>query len=420
MILLLGCAAEPLWAVVSDLHGDEVLIADVANDRVKWQLDVDELLPEACTVIDDEGRFCLTYQSRHRVDAEGHDEVVFTVSPAGLPDEATVYDAENRGQIHAVRPGDPPERRWWVDRLDFSAADPDERVCRRDPADPCSPVPELEEDDARACQLYWPHDVRVLGEDEDSVALVVADTRNQRVLWLDAPLAGDGCATVTEVLSRANPDWDVYTSVNAVDYWEDGAGRQLLLSIKDTLGDDAQATDEGHGKIVRFEDAGAGWTQLWEFPPQSTAEPSFVNAPHGVSHDDRFVYFAHSLGRSDTFNEGSGGSVGVLDHDGGYRFDAVLPWRKLRFPRDVTPVGDGRLLLVDSGEKGSESSPAPTHLYVVTLGDTSASGLDGVWTPDGDRQAFRDLRVEAHPGLGDRWVLYSAEPVTGFGSELGP
>lgn len=419
MILLTGCAAEPVWTVVSDLHADEVLVADAANDQVVWQLDLDVLLPGACTVSGGEGRFCLTYQSRHRVDEEGHDEVSFTVSPAGLPDDATPYDPDNRGRIRAVRPGPSPEPRWSVDRLDFSRVDPDERVCQRDPADPCEPAPGLDDEVARDCQLYWPHDFRVLAVGEGVVSLVVADTRNQRVLWLEAPTDGGDCAVVTEVLNRANPDWDVYTSVNAVDYWEDGAGRQLLLSIKDTLGDDAQGTGEGRGKIVRFTDPGDGWVQLWEFPPHSTTEPSFVNAPHGVSHDERFVYFAHALGRSDRFNEGEEGSLGVLDHDGTYRFDGVLPWRKLRYTRDTAPLADGRILFVDSGEKGSEDAPARTRLYLVELGDTAASGLDGAWTADGSRQDFRELRVEARPGLGDRWVLYSAEVVEGLGAELG-
>lgn len=417
LALLAGCDA-PAWSVVSDLHGDKVFVTDAGSGRVGWRLDVDEALPEACTVIDDEGRFCLVYQSRHRLDREGHDEVYFTVTPAGLPDGADPAADHNRAAIHGVRPTDPPTFTWTVDRLDFSAVDPDERICRRDPADPCRPHPDLDADAVMDCLLFWPHDVRVIGETAEARSLVVADTRNRRVLWLEAPTDGGTCARVTEVLSRAHPDFDIYTSVNAFDLWEEADGRHLLLSVKDTLGDDAQAPGDGRGKIVRFFDDGGGWRQAWEFPPASTTEPSFVNAPHGVSRDGRHVYFAHSLGRSDAFNEGEGGSVGVLDLDGTYRYDAVLPFRTLRFPRDVTPTGDGRLLVVDSGEKGTESSPAPTRLYLVEVPDAPASGLDGVWTADHARQAFVDLTVAHRPRYGDGWVYYSAEPLDAVGPEL--
>lgn len=412
---LAGCAS-PAWVVVSDLHGDKVFVADLARGREAWRVDVDDALPDACKVADDEGRFCLVYQSRHRVDADGHDEIVFAVTPAGGDDP---YDPHNVAQIHGVRATDPPEWRWSVDRLDFSQVDPDGALCARDPADPCAPAPGLDADAARRCQLYWPHDFDVLGEDEDGLSLIVADTRNRRVLWLDAPREEGACAVVTEVLGEGHPDWDVYASVNSLDFWEEGGTRHLLLTVKDTSPGGEQDGGDGRGKVVRFEDPGEGWVQRWEFPPRSTEGPSFVNAPHGVAHDDAFVYFAHSLGRSDAWNEGEGGSVGVLSLDGAYAFDAVLPDTTLLWPRDVTPLGDGRLALVDSGTKGAESAPAATRLYVVALGeDVAPSGLGGAWTADGADQAFRALDVRDAPDFGDGWVYYSAQPLGERGVEL--
>lgn len=412
---LSGCAA-PAWVVVSDLHGDKVVVADLARGREAWRVDVDDALPDACKVADDEGRFCLVYQSRHRVDADGHDEIAFTVTPAGH--DGDPYDPRNVATIQGVRASDPVAWRWSVDRLDFSQVDPDGALCARDPADPCAPAPGQDADAARRCQLYWPHDFAVLGEDDDGLSLVVADTRNRRVLWLDAPREEGACAVVAEVLGDGNADWDVYASVNSLEVWEDGGARHLLATIKDTSPGDQDGGD-GRGKVVRFEDAGDGWAQRWEFPPESTEAASFVNAPHGVAHDADRVYFAHSLGRAAAWNEGEGGSVGVLSLDGAYLFDGVLPEGDLLWPRDVAPLGDGRLALVDSGAKGAESAPAATRLYVVELGeDVAPSGLGGTWTADGSDQAFRALDVRADPDFGDGWVYYSAEPLGALGVDL--
>lgn len=413
LVLILGASgcAAPAWVVVSDLHGGDWFLMDASTGEVGEDRALAADFPAACT--DGADRYCLVYQSRARVAEDGSDEVVVTFSPAGLADGSSATDPADNGQIvgYSLAGGAAP--RWQVDRLDWSSVDPDARICRRDPTDPCRPAPDADEAEAQACALFWPHDVWVLAETADTLHLLVADTRNKRVLWLDAPRAGT-CARVTEVLNGANPDWDVYTSVNAVDPWEDTAGRHLLLSIKDTLGDAAQQTGDGRGKIVQFTDEGQGWRQDWEFPPASTTTPSFVNAPHGVTHDADQVYFAHSLGRSEGFNEGLGGSIGVLGRDGRYRYDGVIPLRRLLFPRDVSPLGDGRLVVVDSGEKGSTAAPALTQLYVVALpAAPPAATTDGAWTPDHHHQQFVDLPLLHHPDTSDRWVLYSADPVGG-------
>ena len=405
---LTGCG--PSWVVVSDLHGGGWFIADAASGAVAVDRSLAADFPDAC--LDGADRYCLIYQSRHRVDLAGHDEVVVTFSPAGLPDDADPHDPTNNGQIVGYRVLDPPEITWHLDRLDWSEVDPGQRICRSDPADPCRPAPETSAEEAQACALFWPHDVHVQTEDTSGLHLIVADTRNKRVLWINTT-PGSTCGRVTDVLNGVNPDWDVYTSVNAVDPWEDDAGRHLLLSIKDTLGDDAQQTGDGRGKIVQFTDGGAGWAQDWEFPPASTTEASFVNAPHGVTHDADHVYFAHSLGRSEVFNDGLGGSIGVLGRDGTYRYDGVIPTRRLLFPRDTTPVPGGHLVVVDSGEKGSTLAPALTALYVVDLpADPPAPDGDGVWTADHARQSFVAVDLRNHPDTAGRWVLYSADPVT--------
>lgn len=418
--LLPGCRKE--LAVVSDLHGDRWEIVNAANGRVRWTYDVDGNNTDACRVVGDQHRFCLVYTSRPRVDGAGHDEIAYTFTPVSDA-SADVFDL--RGRVVGIRPEGTGTTVWALDRLDWSVVDPDQRICRRDPTDPCAPAPDATEDEIRACTLFWPHDFRVLGETTDTVQLVIADTRNNRVVWADARRDGDTCGTVTELLDEDHTDWDLYASINAIDLVDEGTTRTLYMSAKGSVSAPEQHTsadeDErgGQGKIVAWTDDGSGWRQVWEFPPASTVEASFVASPHGLTHDADHVYFAHALGAGAYVNDGTGGSVGVLTRDGGYLYDAVPAEGSLLYTRSVELLDDHRLLVTDSGTKGDEHEPAATALYILELPETDApSGRDGVWSAPHDRQELRPLAVEATSTPDDAWVLYSAVPLTRRGAEL--
>ena len=424
--LMSGCS--PAWVVVSDLHGDRVFLTNAATGAVQEEIDVDGTWPAECHASDEQHRFCLVYQSHARTLDDGSAEIDFTFTPVGNENSAVGDDyVDLGGRIVGVAAN---TTRWQVDHLDFSSVDPEQRICKRDPADPCRPAPGLTVDEVRACQLYWPHEFEVIEEDDDSVLIAVADTRNHRVVWVDVPLQPDPvvgapssgtCGTVTEVVGGSSdlgvpggdPDWDIYTSVNGLALWADeDSVRHMFLSIKDTGGDPDQSPGDGRGKILSWSEAG-GWHQEWEFPPQAVlpAAPAFVNSPHGIAFDDDHVYFAQSLGTSATFNEGSGGSYTVLDRDGTYRFDVVLPHDPILYSRDIAPLGDGRFALVDSGTKGDEKEASYTHLWLVRLPDAPKSTLNGSWTPDHANQMFEEATLLASPEYPDAWVLYSAEPV---------
>lgn len=420
LLALAACHGERV--VVSDLHGDRWEVVDPWSGRIEYVHDVDGTNVDDCRVQDDRTRFCLTYQSRHRLDADGHDEVAYTYTPVG--DDASTAD-ELRGRIVGTRPGDPGEERWRLDRLDWSAVDPDRARCAWAAADPCRAEDDATEAQVRACTLYWPHDFRVLGESADALELVVADTRNDRVVWVTLARDGGTCGQVTEVLDHAHPDWDTYASINAIDAWEEGGERQLLLTSKDSLPDSDPAQTGGDvaakGKILHWADDGTGWRQVWEFPPQSTDTASFVNAPHGIAHDDDHVYFAHALGRADVFEDGTGGSVGVLGRDGSYGYDAVPNGEELRYARSVDRLADGRLIVVDSGTKGDETPDAETALLLLDLPDSvEASGGTGRWSADHSEQTFVPVRVLRSRVPEDARVLYSVATIATPGPELGP
>ncbi len=435
MIALLLLACKPAMLVVSDLHGDKVFVTNAETGHITGEVDVDGTWTADCRAADDKHRFCLVYQSHERALDDGSAEIDLTFTPVGNEDSANGDDyMDFGGRIVGERfpegvSMDTPDTRWQADHLDFSKVDPDQLICKRDPLDPCEPAAGQSVDAVRACQLYWPHEFQFISEDADSIQLAVADTRNHRVLWLDAPLqpspspgppSTGTCATVTEVVGGTSDptvpggsaDWDIYTSVNGLNLWTDDAGdRHLYLSIKDTIGDPTQTPGDGHGKILEWSETG-GWHQEWEFPPQvndASALPSFVNSPHGISHDDTRIYFAQSLGDSDAWNDGVGGTFTVLDRDGTYDFDVVLPNTVVRYARDITPLGDGRFALVDSGTKGDEHAPADTHLWLAKLPDAAKSTLSGVWTADHAEQDLETGTFVARPAYKDAWVLYSAE-----------
>lgn len=362
----------------------------------------------------DDPRFCLIYQARHRVDGAGHDEVAFTFTPVGHEPGEDVDPAEFGGRIIGVRPTETPQQTWRLDALDFSAFDPDRARCAWDEADPCAPQAGLEETDWRRCQLYWPHDFQILEETADGLRMVVADTRNERVVWLTLP-TGSTCGVVEDVLDGANPAWDIYTSVNSIQTWTEETD-YLLMSIKDTTPAQPYQGGDGRGRIVLWR-KDQDWTPAWIFPPVDAESPSFVNAPHGVVRWEDHVMFAHSLGRSDDWNTGEGGSFGVLGMDGTYRFDLVLPDDPLRFPRDIDPLGDGRFLLVDSGSKGEEVDTTPTAAWVVEITDWSAGTGTGAWSADGANQTFREIAPVGDALFTDAQVLYSGEAIGAVGEE---
>ncbi len=433
LLVAAGCQGEPVPGgetaddpsvtplVVADLHGGQVFWTALPDGETTARFGFDAVDPDACQ--DPEGgRYCLAYQARPHTTPEGTVEVVFTYSRLDRTDGDQLHRDDLLGEIVALDAS--REVSWRLEHLDLSAVD---SACVSVADDPCTADSEAEDAAFQACHLYQPHDQVVTDDIGDSRTVWVADTRNARLLEVVVE-DGDRCGRVETLLDRGHPDWDIYLAPNSLELGQ-GAGpgglvaeTWALMSIKDTYSRDeeaeAQLGGDGRGKVVLFAQQEGAWRQVWEFPPESEAAESYVNSPHGVAWISRadgpdLVLFAHSLGRSADFNDGEDGSIGVLLVDGEtvtYAFDAVLDGADLRYPRDVRPLSDGRLLVVDSGCKGGLGCERGTALWEVRLpADIDESELSGAWSASGADQQLVELDVVQGPLLTGAENLYSVE-----------
>lgn len=423
--------------LVSDLHGSRWFVAPLLSGPEADGFDLADMEPAACP---SGGSWdCLLFQSRPMFDAAGSPLVAFAFSRLDRTDGSDNGPDDLLGEVRAVGASD-HALRWRLARLDFSGVDPADSeangsFCRADPDDPCEVAADAFTAEARACRLMQPHDFAVVEQDDSSVRMWVTDTRNARLLRVLLPF-DDDCGRVEEVVGPSNPDWDVYLSVNSLAWGQGeppggewGADEWLLATVKDTRSASeegiAQGGGDGRGKVVLFVRDEAGWRQAWEFPPESTAEASFVNAPHGVTwatavDGTPMVLFAHALGdgrgsAEADWDDGNGGSIGILLADGPrYAGDGVLEnGRRLGYARDVVPLADGTLALADSGCMAGVGCGVRGASWVLAMPGSEPSEADGVWTPDGSRQDFVELGIVEGPVLKGSEGTYSVEPTPG-------
>jgi len=396
--------------LVTDLAGGSWFVGDPFTGEVDLEVDLEEVDPAGCA---GEDRFCMLYQARYRAD----EEVVFTWSPVDESDGGTLDRTDRLGRV-AAWSVDTLSERWRLEALDFSAHFDPDGPCAYEVEDPCTPAATLTDREFQACQLYQPHDLRVVSDDGDLVDLWIADTRNARMLRVELEVTGS-CGVVTEVIDRdRSADWDIYNSVNSFEL----EGDRLWMSVKDTFAsadDGEQASGDGRGKVLHWASGADGWAQVWEFPPQSSEHESFVNSPHGVARQvtaegTELVAFAHSLGRSTAYDDGHGASVGVLRVEDGeprYLFDGVLAVEdRLEYSRDIEPLDEDRWLVTDTGCKSGNDCAWGTGVWVVRLdGAAAPADVTGAWSADGGEQVFEDLEVVGERRFEDFAGLYSTE-----------
>lgn len=410
--------------LASDLRGNQWFTADPNTGEVLDEFWLSSLEPDVCTGEENE-LYCLLFQSRQHIAYDGTDEILFTYSALDVTDGDDDSKTDLIARVYSVDRAT-HETRWHVENLDFSQLPDGSDYCPYDPEDPCHPADSLDTRDYWNCSLHMTHDMVITSEDQTSVAMWLVDSRNSRMLHVATPREGT-CAVVDTVLDTRVQDWDIYNSDNSMQLWDDGDDQNLLMSIKGSYPDEqsgqSQLGGPGRGKIVlwrRNTATDSPWSQVWEYPPMSTTEESFLNDPHGVDTivDDaghHYALFAHSLGRSNgpAYGQGTGGSIGVLqidDDDPVYIYDALLPGADaLHFPRDVAPLPDGTWLLTDSGCLGNGCS-FETADWIVRLPEFEPSaGLSGAWRADHSQQHFVEAEVVRGPLFPNANLLYSSE-----------
>jgi len=270
---------------------------------------------------------------------------------------------------------------WRIEGLRFQEADPLLATCL---------VPNNGEP---LCRLRMPHAARWT---LDGQALVVADTLNNRVLFLDPPV--DGLSEVKFVLDDATSGWGAARWPNGVSVMESPEGRMsLLVTYKGS--DPVRSGDSLAGRIMLWDiDDVMDPDWVWAFP-----EEGYLAAVHNGQvqplPDGRLaLVYSHSLGAGFDFGEGGQGSVGLglmsFEESPTYISDLVASGpRPLGFVRDAEFIGDsGRVLITDSGcERPSIDCEKTARLLELEFEMPEIVGLSGAFSGDHEQQQFQFL-----------------------------
>ncbi len=249
----------------------------------------------------------------------------------------------------------------------------------------CTATPDTED----RCRLQMAH-AQVEAPDG---RWVVADTLNNRVVWLRPGTTPTEPASVEAVIGAGHRDNPGAWYPNALT-WLDAT--TLLVSYK---GNDPRAWSEpNNGRLLAWDVEDPSMPALrWAWPADGT-----LAAVHGVqvqttSDGRRWVLYGHAFGASASGVDGDHGSVGVAEMpaDGGpprYVADLVLDsddGAPLGFVREARLVDEGSALLVT--DSGCENDQAGCALpgQVLSLDLDAVDGLAGLASAaDGRSGAF--------------------------------
>ncbi|MFT5687078.1 MAG: hypothetical protein ACI8RZ_008035, partial [Myxococcota bacterium] len=244
------------------------------------------------------------------------------------------------------------------------------------------------------CNLNATHTVL-----EDGDRLVVADTNNARVLWLEKPADGvSGPAEVIDIIDETHPDWQDWRSINNVQLLTEG-DRDLLLTTFKSARTDSGLVDTG--SIVLWDVTNTDKpTQVWVYPPTGFVAAVHHGQVQQTASGEQWLIYSHSLGASEDPDNGVFGSVGMARYNGTqppeYLADGILGVidKSLGFVREaeIPPPYDW-LLVTDSG---CENPQAECSLE----GRVVSVGLPEL-APEGQSGAFGDQRFVTLESLPD-------------------
>jgi hypothetical protein len=409
LFFLFAACSEPT-STMTDWHGEWVssdenrslwYIGELPSEEMVGSMDMAEYDPLACFRYNQR---CPVYGAQIWHDDLDVEQVLFSYSPQGEQETLQRY-----GKIASVDKST-HQTEWFVDRFDFQRHP---NTCSQLRA--CVPPDQISES---ACRLDQPHEMSVVSVDGDTLVMWVSDSRNARLLKLRLT-KGDPCGEVIDVLGETHPEWGGYRGANGFEFWDEDGVEHMLLSIKDTT-DAVVDGGAGKGRIVKWQrSSDAYWHRVWVFPPETDSQPDFLNTPHGVARwpqqdgSEGFLY-AHSLGLSDKWSLGHGGTIGgglVRDGMPVYSFDATIEGVQMTFPRDVVLSSPTTALITDSGSEQSAISDldTPAAVWMVTLPTATASELSGGWGVSGENQTILTMPISAGPLLHNTGYLFSSD-----------
>ncbi len=355
------------------------------------------LFPDQCSPDPkDTDHQCLVFQSlpgSWSQDGQTHDTLQATFSFREPDDVVSI------GGAVEVIPGHPPTLRWALSALTWDDA------LDRPFAARCNAGIWSEN-----CALSGPH-AQVVVDD----LLVIADTGNSRVLWVEIPeptgdLEGNRTGQVVAILDAEHPDFGAFRYVNHLQLIEDGGERLLLVTFKSHLSESG-LVDEGSVALWSIDNP-ADPALLWRYPESGT----LAAVHHGILSPDRTrLVYSHSRGAS--VDDPPRGSVGVARLDDLrsppiYLADLVAPAdaEPLGFVREADPLEDGRLLVTDSGcENQQDDCDTPGQIYWMDPPALETTALSGGYSEAHSEQRFVEADVEAVPHSIELTFPYEAD-----------
>jgi len=360
--------------LVADSGHGRYLELDRRTGIMTGQLELAELLPEACGHgVDVGGSRCRVFGAFRERTPNGGDVLVLAF------DRLREYGRMGYGGgLLRVWPGEPPSVSWHVYSLRFPEDSPEFETCKDGYW-------------GSECFLYAPHGVaRLSGR-----YLVVADTRNDRLLKLSVNPHGDNhTARVHGILKASSEGGAAAVGPVAVEAVRFEDRQFLLVTFSRWREDDAA---EPAGGVIQLWDV-TSWVEpalMWTYPAEGTlASPN--NATIVRRGDVSYLMYGHGRGYGDAEGGEQRGSVGLARLDSPepptYLGDLVADeeQRSLGFVAAATEIEDGaRMLVTDSGcENRDPSCERRPRILIADLEIPSPPDRSGAHTSDHEHQQF--------------------------------
>lgn len=387
--LLIGCTADAPLIMVSETGRGRLLLQNgFTNEMVS---DLGDAVTEHCVSWEyDPDRRCLIFEADYTEDGFLTAFSYSNGDEPGAPGVVAQFSADYN-----------PELAWWIDSLNWQDTES---------ASNCSATG----DKGAGCRLNMPHAARW---SVDGQHLIVADTLNSRILWLEPPFE-EGVAKVSMELAVGHPDWDRYLYPNGIQTWVDHGRTWLLTTFKS--GDHDDIAPRNTGRIVLWDITNPNQIRKqWAYPEDgylaAVHNAMVVSVPSG-----QYLLYAHSFGAADSYTEGHNGSVGIAalpDVSDAPRYigDGLLPGGRdeLGFVREVEPTTDGsRLLITDSGcENPDGDCDRAGRVWEVAFPHEWPVEVSGAFSPDHAQQRFFFLSTYGIAINTELFYPYEVDPI---------
>jgi len=364
--------AEPSFYVVSETSTGKLLVARDEDGRVEGELCLSEIFPDQCGPGASElARPCLMFGVTHQ--RSGDDDMFLITATLRDPDRPFAP-----GIVTLVRPSDPPEALWTIRNLSIPRELQSGFDCELD-------------GEAPQCHLYGAHTTVSL----DDGTLVISDTSNSRVVWIETPVDGAESGNVLAILSSQHPQWGDERYPNLVQPLSIDGRDHLLITFKGGVDHSSSPTNEGRIALWDVSDRSHP-ERVWAFPEEghlsAVHSGRIVETPAG-----ELLIYAHSLGASDVSTDHREGTIGFALFNGleppTYLADGTLPDPGFGFTREVEWDGElKRLIVTDSGcENAQDACGRSGRVLAFSLPALPHSDRGGSARPDLSDQTFIGL-----------------------------